>query len=102
MLASPAGACRRGGSASCVLSVVCAPLSESGICSSYYRDFSLLECETERAAAERTEARRLVGDDRYSSIARLRAVESWGVPKVRALAEATYFAGLRNAGMPEE
>jgi len=26
----------------------------------------------------------------------------WGVPKVRALFEATYFAGLRKAGMPEE
>jgi len=25
----------------------------------------------------------------------LRAVESWGVPKIRALVEATYFAGLR-------
>jgi hypothetical protein len=23
-------------------------------------------------------------------------------PKIRALAEATYFAGLRKAGMPEE
>jgi adenylate cyclase len=61
-----------------------------------------LRGETERAAAELAEARRLVGDDRYSSIARLRAIESWGVPKVRALAEATYYAGLRKAGMPEE
>jgi hypothetical protein len=26
----------------------------------------------------------------------------WGVPKVRALFEATYFAGLRKAGVPEE
>jgi hypothetical protein len=26
----------------------------------------------------------------------------WGVPYVRALFEATYFAGLRKAGMPEE
>ena len=26
----------------------------------------------------------------------------WGVPKIRALFEATYFAGLRKAGMPEE
>ena len=24
------------------------------------------------------------------------------VPKIRALAETTYFAGLRKAGMPEE
>ena len=59
--------------------------------------------ETERAATELTEARRLIGDDRYSSIARLKAVVGyWGVPKIRALYEATFFAGLRKAGMPEE
>ena len=55
----------------------------------------------ERAAAELAEARRLCGDDRYSSLARLREVGYWGVPKVRALYEATYFVGLREAGMPE-
>ena len=60
-----------------------------------------LEGESERAAAELAAARRLTGDDRYSSIARLRTV-GWGVPKMRALVEATYFAGLRKAGMPEE
>jgi predicted Zn-dependent protease len=57
--------------------------------------------ETERASTELAEARRLSGDDRYSCIARLRA-NGFGVPKVRALHEATYFAGLRKAGMPEE
>ena len=41
-------------------------------------------------------------DDRYSSLARLRAVYTWGIPKVRALREATYFIGMRKAGMPEE
>jgi adenylate cyclase len=61
-----------------------------------------LKGDTERAAAELAEACRRVGDDRYSTIARLRAVESWGVPKIRALVEATYFAGLRLAGMPED
>jgi TolB-like protein/Flp pilus assembly protein TadD len=61
-----------------------------------------LKGETERAAAELAEARRLVGDDHYSTIARLRAGASWGVPKVRALIEATYFAGLRKAGVPEK
>jgi TolB-like protein/Flp pilus assembly protein TadD len=55
-----------------------------------------------RAAGELAEARGLVGDDRYSSIARLRAVESWGVPKIRALVETSYFAGLRKAGVPDE
>ena len=60
-----------------------------------------LKGESERAAAELAEARRLSGDDRYSSIAHLQAVGYFGVPKVRALFEATYFVGLRKAGMPE-
>jgi hypothetical protein len=55
-----------------------------------------------RATAELAEARRLSGDDRFSSIARLRAVGYFGVPKVVALYKATYFVGLRKAGMPEE
>ena len=58
--------------------------------------------DIERAAAELAEARRLTSDDRYSSVARLKAVGYFGVPKVRALYEATYFAGLRKAGMPVE
>jgi tetratricopeptide (TPR) repeat protein len=58
--------------------------------------------EIERAAAEVAEARRLSADDRFSSVARLRASQYWGVPKIRALFEATYFDGLRKAGMPEE
>jgi adenylate cyclase len=63
-----------------------------------------LKGEIERAAAELAEARRLVGDDRFSSIAHIKAVRNWNfeVPKIRALFEATYFAGLRKAGMPEE
>jgi len=68
-----------------------------------------LRGESERAAAELAEARRLEGD-LYSSIAHLKAstiddVKAGGsqvVPKIRALYEATYFAGLRKAGMPEE
>jgi adenylate cyclase len=58
--------------------------------------------DLERAAAELAEARRLSPDYRYSSLARLKTVVNFGVPKVRALFEATYFAGLRKAGMPEE
>jgi adenylate cyclase len=61
-----------------------------------------LKGNTERATAELAEARRLISDDRYSSLARLKAVGHFGAPKVRALCEATYFAGLRKAGMPEE
>jgi len=43
------------------------------------------------------------GDDRYS-IAKVKALGDFhtAVPEIRALFEATYFAGLREAGMPEE
>ena len=51
--------------------------------------------ETGRAAAELGEARRLSADGRFSSIARLKAAQYFGVPKVRALYEATYLVGLR-------
>jgi TolB-like protein/class 3 adenylate cyclase/Flp pilus assembly protein TadD len=60
-----------------------------------------LKGETERAAAELAEARRLVGDGSYSSIAHLNA-GYLGVPNIRSLFEATYIAGLGKAGMPEE
>jgi tetratricopeptide (TPR) repeat protein len=64
-----------------------------------------LRGETERAAAELGEARKLSGGDLFSSIAGLKAAgaySGWGVPTTRALFEATYFAGLRLAGIPEE
>jgi adenylate cyclase len=61
-----------------------------------------LKADTQRAATELAEARRLITDDRWSSIARLKAVGHFGVPQIRALFEATYFSGLRKAGMPEE
>jgi tetratricopeptide (TPR) repeat protein len=54
------------------------------------------------ATADLDEARRLSPGDRYSTIARLKAYGPWGVPKVQAMFEATYFAGLRKAGMPEQ
>jgi len=63
-----------------------------------------LRGETERGASELAEARRLSGGGPFSSIARLKAYPNvgLGVPKIRALYEATYFTGLRKAGMPEE
>jgi adenylate cyclase len=61
-----------------------------------------LEGETHRAAAELADARGLSGDGRFASMTRLRAARYWGVPKIRALYETTYFAGLRLAGMPED
>jgi len=57
--------------------------------------------DRERAVAELAEARRLVGDDRYASIACLRAAENWNAPTIGDLADTTYFAGLRAAGTPE-
>jgi adenylate cyclase len=61
-----------------------------------------LKGDTKRAAVELAEARRLSADDRYTSIARLKASGQLWAPKIYALAEPTYFAGLRKAGMPEE
>jgi tetratricopeptide (TPR) repeat protein len=63
-----------------------------------------LNGEVERATAELAEARRLSGDDRLSSIARLRALGVYGAvaPRIQALFETTFFAGLRKAGMPEQ
>ena len=62
-----------------------------------------LKGETKRASVALGEARRL--SDHYASITHLKAAPGgqWlEAPKLRALAEATYFAGLRKAGMPEE
>jgi TolB-like protein/class 3 adenylate cyclase/Flp pilus assembly protein TadD len=72
------------------------PMVRSGLASAY-----ALRGETERGAIELAEARRLNGGDTFSSIAKIKA-QPWGVPKTRTLFEATYFAGLRKAGMPEE
>jgi hypothetical protein len=75
------------------------PFHHSWLASAY-----ALKDETERAAAELTEARKLDGGDLFASIAHLKAYPcAWlGAPKTRALFEATYWAGLRKAGMPEE
>ena len=75
------------------------PIVRSGLASAY-----ALRGETKRAAAELAEARRFNGGDLFSSIAKMKASPGgWrGTPKIRALFEATYFAGLRKAGMPEE
>jgi len=61
-----------------------------------------LKGDIERATVELAKARRLSADNRWSSIARWNAVGYFGVPKVRTLMEATYIAGMRKAGMPEE
>jgi adenylate cyclase len=78
-------------------------------CHSWLAAAYALAGNTERADDELAEARRLAVGDRFSSVALLKAAGpyatapgNWGVPKTRALHEATFFAGLRKAGMPEE
>jgi len=61
-----------------------------------------LKDEAEIAVAELAEARRLSRDGRYESIAKFKAAPASGSPKTFALAETTFFAGLRLAGVPEE
>ena len=65
-----------------------------------------LHGDTEQANAELAEARRLDGAGNYSSIAREMLRQSLSQnrgtrPEIRALIEATFFAGLRKAGVPE-
>jgi hypothetical protein len=59
-----------------------------------------LKGETGHAATELAEARRLRSDDRLSSIAQVKAFSGGyqtAAPKVRALFDTTYIAGLRKA-----
>jgi TolB-like protein/Flp pilus assembly protein TadD len=63
-----------------------------------------LSGNSDRAVVALTEARRLRGEGRFLSIASMKGGGWWRSqsPRTRALFEATYFAGLRKAGMPEE
>ena len=67
----------------------------------YLASTHALKGDGERAAAELDLARKLCGDDRYSRVARLKAVAPFGAPKIGTLFEATYLSGLRKAGMPD-
>jgi predicted Zn-dependent protease len=60
--------------------------------------------DTERAAAEIAEARRLNGSGSPLSIAQAKAstARDFMAPAIRTLFETTYLAGLRKAGVPEE
>ena len=59
-----------------------------------------LKGQSERAQAELAEAQKL--SKAYSSIANVEKSSWFDNPKIRALAEATYFPGLRKAGLPEK
>jgi hypothetical protein len=59
--------------------------------------------ETDRAAAQLAEARKLSEGNGYSSIERLKTSSIYfRVMPIPAVFETTYFAGLRKAGMSEE
>jgi TolB-like protein len=60
--------------------------------------------KSERAVVELGEAHRLSTDGRFKSIAQVKAAGAYFglAPKIRILYEATFLAGLRKAGMPEE
>jgi len=59
-----------------------------------------LKGDVERARPELAEAQRL--RKMYSSLAKVEKSAWFDEPKIRALAEATYFKGLRQAGISEE
>jgi adenylate cyclase len=59
-----------------------------------------LDGDTKRAQRELAEAQKL--SNAYSSLASVEKSSWYDEPKIRALAEATYFPGLRKAGISEE
>ena len=61
-----------------------------------------LKGDVRRAEGELAEARRLNRDARYASIAAHKAARRLGAAANYALAEETFFAGLRKAGVPDE
>jgi adenylate cyclase len=73
------------------------PLVYSFLASAY-----ALNGELERGAALLAETYRLSGKAWVSTIADMRITGYWGPPKIRALYEAVYFAGLRGLGVPEQ
>ena len=61
-----------------------------------------LNGEPDRGAAELAETYRLSGKAWVSTIADMKVTGYWGPPKIHALYESIYFAGLRKLGVPEE
>jgi predicted Zn-dependent protease len=66
---------------------------------SYLAAAYALKGQSQRARAELGEAQRL--NNAYSSLERVAKSTWFDNPKIRALAEATYFPGLRQAGILE-
>jgi TolB-like protein/predicted Zn-dependent protease len=60
-----------------------------------------LKGEAQRGAVELAEVRRLSPRGYYSSITSMKGTGYFGVPAVLALFETTFFAGLREVGVPD-
>jgi tetratricopeptide (TPR) repeat protein len=73
------------------------PLAYSFLAAAY-----ALNGEVERGATELAETYRLSGKVWVSTIADMKVTGYWGPPKIRALYESVYFAGLLKLGVPEE
>jgi len=73
------------------------PLAYSFLAAAY-----ALNGEPERGTTELAETYRLSGKVWVSTIADMKVTGYWGPPKIRALYESIYFAGLRKLGVPEE
>jgi adenylate cyclase len=61
-----------------------------------------LKGESHRAADELAEALRLFGNDRFSTVARVRINSAWNTPILHDWFENIFLVGLHKAGMPEE
>jgi len=73
------------------------PLAYSFLAAAY-----ALNGEVERGATELAETYRLSGKVWVSTIGDMKVTGYWRPPKIRALYESVYFAGLRKLGVPEE
>jgi len=73
-----------------------------GFAHAYLAAAYALRGEADHATAELAEARRLAGEGSFRNVASERARTRYEGQKIRALADATYYAGLRKAGVPEE
>ena len=76
------------------------PIPPRGFIRAYLSSAYALKGESEHAAIELAEARSRGGFSQ--SVAQERAGTRYETRDVRALADATFWAGLRKAGMPEE
>jgi adenylate cyclase len=78
----------------------CAASAPLAILHAYLASAYALSGDSRRAAAELEEVRRLDADGQRSTIDSYRDTFESAIPEIRARVEATFFEGLRRAGMP--